>query len=392
MAIKLKAMDTRITTIDLGTRSYDIYIGAALLYRLGDYLPREINGAAFFIIADENTDRYADIIAETLSESGASKVQKRVIPAGEASKSFSTYQATCEWLIAEGVKRDSIIIAVGGGVVGDLTGFVAATTLRGIEFVQIPTSLLAQVDSSVGGKTGINTSHGKNLIGAFYQPSTVLIDLETLSTLPRREILAGYAEVAKYGLINDAPFFTWLEENGQAVCDLDQDATAHAIEKSVQAKALIVEADETEKGRRALLNLGHTFGHALEALARYDGRLLHGEAVAIGIIMAYDLSARLGHSSQDDLARVERHFGMLGLPTRAADIKPALMTSADAIMEAMAKDKKADQSGINFIMPRGIGDAFVTSNVDAAIVHDVIKDSLLTETTGIKERWKSAFS
>lgn len=384
-------MNTRITTIDLGPRSYDIYIGTGLLYKLPEYLPDDIEGRSFYVIADDNTARYGQIAAETLDEAGAGDIKAIAVKPGEQSKSFASYESTCDWLLKNGIKRDAMIIAVGGGVIGDLAGFAAATTMRGIDFIQIPTSLLAQVDSSVGGKTGINSKHGKNLVGAFYQPKAIIADLETLQTLPRRELLAGYAEVAKYGLINDAPFFTWLEENGEAVCALKAEPLAHAIEKSVQAKAIIVESDETEQGRRALLNLGHTFGHALEAAARYDGRLLHGEAVAIGTIMAFDLSVRLGHCDAEDLERVEQHFTQIGLPTRAADIQPTLATTADALLEIMGKDKKANRDGITFVLTSGIGEAFLSADIDHDIVHDVIKDSLLTETKGIKDRWKSAF-
>lgn len=386
-----KVMDTNIVTIDLGQRSYDIYIGTSLIYQLLDSLPFNVSEKQFFVIADTNTQKYAHIVNETLQEAGADDSPIKVVKAGEGSKAFHVYQNLCDWLIEKGANRKSALIAVGGGVVGDLAGFAAASVMRGMDFIQIPTTLLAQVDSSVGGKTGINSKHGKNLIGAFYQPQAVIADIDTLQTLPKRELLAGYAEVVKYGLIGDAPFFQWLEENGDRVCSLDEDALAYAIETSVKAKALIVEADEHEAGRRALLNLGHTFGHALEAAAHYDGRLLHGEAVAIGTIMALDTSARLGFCDIEELERVEQHFMRVGLPTRASQIEPAIATNVDHLIGHMMKDKKAVKDEIKFILLNEIGSAFMSENIDMDVVREVIKDSLLSETQGITERWNSAF-
>ena len=266
--------------------------------------------------------------------------------------------------------------------------------MRGVSFVQVPTTLLSQVDSSVGGKTGINTRQGKNLVGSFYQPSAVVADIETLQTLPQRELLAGYAEVLKYGLIQDAGFFKWLEQNGERVIALEDEAVAHAIEVSCRAKAATVEADETEQGRRALLNFGHTFGHALEAEAGYDGTLLHGEAISIGMIMAMDLSVRMNLCSEDDFIRLEEHLVKVGLPTRAS-LVDGLTTNVDRLIKIMQRDKKVKNGKMVFIVANAIGDAFISSDVPEDLVRDVIIHSLGGETkgqAGIKDRWLSAFS
>ncbi len=384
-------MKTRVVTIDLGARAYDIYIGRGLLARFNDYLPEGLDGRDVFIVCDKQVSNYAQVICDALSQSGAGQVQLIPISGGESAKSFQNYQHVSELLLSKGIKRDALIVALGGGVIGDLVGFVAASLMRGIDFVQVPTTLLAQVDSSVGGKTGINSRLGKNLIGAFYQPKAVIADLDVLASLPKRELLAGYAEIAKYGLINDAGFFEWLEQNGQAVCQLQDEALARAIEISVEAKARIVQADEREAGQRALLNLGHTFGHALEAAAGYDGRLLHGEAVSIGMVMAFEASMRADFCDEADLARVEQHLSDVGLPTRAAQISPALQTSVDELISLMQKDKKADKDAIKFILTHGIGDSFVTKQLSMDVIRGVIKDSLISDSQGIKEGWKSAF-
>lgn len=380
----------RICSIDLGFRSYDINIGSGLLARTPEFIPSSIDGRGVFIITDTNVKDYAAQVNQSLQAAGNNNGKIFVLPAGESTKSFEHYQAICEWLIENGLNRKSLLIAVGGGVIGDLAGFAAATIMRGIEFVQIPTTLLSQVDSSVGGKTGINIPQGKNLVGAFYQPSAVIADIETLKTLPRRELLAGYAEIVKYALINDAPFFDWLEENAAAIVALEDAPLVRAIETSVQAKAAIVQADETEQGSRALLNLGHTFGHALEAAANYDGRLLHGEAVAIGTIIAFDLSTRLGLCDENDLQRVESHFVKVGLPTHAAQI-PSFAATPDKLFALMQKDKKATADAINFIVVNGIGQAQIMSGIDEEIIKGVLNDSLLTASASIKDRWKSAF-
>jgi 3-dehydroquinate synthase len=386
----------KIVTVDLGSHDYDIFIGPGLLYRIQDFIPFDIEERSFFIITDVSVQKYAASIQTILRSNGAGRCEMLALPSGEATKSFSFYQQCCEWLLSQGAARDSAIVAVGGGVIGDLAGFAASSVMRGIPFIQVPTTLLAQVDSSVGGKTGINTPQGKNLVGAFYQPSAVIADIETLKTLPPRELLAGYAEIAKYGLLGDAGFYEWLEQNGRNVVELKPDALMQAIETSVKAKAAIVMADEREKGRRALLNLGHTFGHALEAAAGYDGRLLHGEAVAMGMVMAFDLSARMGLCSAAEAERVEVHLASVGLPTRAAFIAPALAINAQGLMDLMKSDKKVQANAINFIVPRKIGDSFMTNQVMPEMVRAVLEQSLgnADQDTNekIRGRWAAAFS
>ncbi|MCD8562501.1 MAG: 3-dehydroquinate synthase [Alphaproteobacteria bacterium] len=386
-------MSSRIVSIALGERSYDIYIGSGLIDRIAGLLPMDVPGGSFFILSDENVKAYAGKVQTLLKEAGARVCEILILPPGEQTKSFTQFEKVCRWMLSHGVDRKSTLIAVGGGVIGDLGGFAAASVMRGINFVQVPTSLLAQVDSSVGGKTGINVPEGKNLVGAFYQPRVVVADLDPLQTLPRREILAGYAEIAKYGLLGDFAFFQWLEDQGRAVCDLGPEALAHAIEKSVQAKAAIVAADEREQGRRALLNLGHTFGHALESAAGYDGRLLHGEAVAIGMVMAFDLSARMGLCKADDLIRMEEHLISVGLPTRASFIEPALKTTPAALLEIMRRDKKAEKGEITFVLADGIGQAFTSRDAKDEQVLAVLQDSLGAEGNApLMQKWKSAFA
>ncbi|MBI1300334.1 MAG: 3-dehydroquinate synthase [Alphaproteobacteria bacterium] len=352
--------------IDLGSRSYDIHIGSKLLANITEYIPKDITGRRAFIIADENTVRLAEQIKENLGGT------VYVLPSGEKTKSYEQLQNLHDWMLSEKIDRKSVIYAVGGGVIGDLAGFAAATILRGIPFVQIPTSLLAQVDSSVGGKTGINTKHGKNLIGNFYQPSAVIADIETLKTLPKRELLAGYAEVVKYGLINDKAFFEWLLGNHERVLNLEEEAISHAIDVSCQSKAKIVEEDEREGGRRALLNLGHTFGHALEAVAGYDGSLLHGEAISVGMVMAFDVSAASGFCSEEDAKIVRGHFETVGLPV---DV-PWMEATSEELIEYMRGDKKAADGKITFIMAYGIGNTFITQDVDVNHIHDILSRSL----------------
>ena len=390
---------TRIVTIDLDHRSYDIFIGGGLLFRIDELLPEELDGRTVFIITDNNVKPYAENIRSILESAGARKTHLKSLTPGEATKSFANVEAVSEWMLSDGLNRNSIVFAIGGGVIGDLGGFCAAIAMRGVPYVQIPTSLLAQVDSSVGGKTGINTPQGKNLIGNFYQPIAVLADTDVLKTLPKRELLAGYAEVVKYGLINDLPFFEWLEKNGQALCNLDKDALGYAVETCTKAKAAIVEADEQERGQRALLNLGHTFGHALETAAGYDGTLLHGEGVSIGIVMAYELSAMMGLCTQDDVSRVEEHFINIGLPTRVPDIQNFSAT-VDGLIEIMRRDKKVTSGNMVFILANGIGEAFVGNDVTEEKLRETLKnalggDSIKTSSGnlgGMKERWKSAFS
>lgn len=358
--------------IDLGERSYDISIGGGLLGDVQGLVPIELKGKKVFIVTDVNVEPYARQVQKTLQDAGVRLCDVLVLPFGEKTKSYECWMKVNDWMLSHGVHRNSIVFAVGGGVIGDLAGFAASTVLRGISFVQIPTTILSQVDSSVGGKTGINTQYGKNLVGAFYQPASVVIDLDTLETLPKREVLAGYAEVVKYGLIADAQFFEWLEANGEDVISLDREALSHAIKVSCLAKAKVVEEDEREGGRRALLNLGHTFGHALEAAAGYDGSLLHGEAVAIGTVMAFDLSVRMGICPTDDLAKVRAHFKKIGLPVDAIKINADI----GDLIGTMRKDKKAVDDAMVFIVVRGIGEAFISKEVPESLVCDVLRDSL----------------
>ena len=370
--------DTKIVHVDLDERSYDIHIGKGLLERAGELIPDECLRKKTFIIYDENTYPYVQVLEEALA--GKVLESKTLsLKGGEPTKSYDGLQRTLDWLLDNKVDRQSVLIAVGGGVIGDLGGFAASIVMRGIPFIQVPTTLLAQVDSSVGGKTGINTSQGKNLVGSFYQPKAVICDTGTLGTLPEREVQAGYAEVVKYGLINDMSFFEWLEEHGEEVLALDAEAVSKAVEISCQAKAMIVAADEKEKGQRALLNLGHTFGHALEAAAGYDGRLLHGEGVAIGMMMAFELSLKMGLCSQEDPSRVEAHLKACGMKVKASQITPNLQQTSDEILELMQGDKKAvsDAEGnkIGFILTKGIGQAFQTYDVDMDDVKQVVERS-----------------
>ncbi len=359
-------MNMKTLNIDLGERSYDITIGGGLLADVQLHVPFDMQSRKCFFIADENTQQYVPDFGQE---------QLLVLPAGEATKSYEQLIKIHDWLLSLNVHRNSVVFAVGGGVIGDLAGFAAASVLRGVPFVQIPTSLLAQVDSSVGGKTGINSSYGKNLVGAFYQPEAVLIDTDSLKTLPKRELLAGYAEIVKYGLIGNSDFFEWLEEYGGRVLALDEDAVSHAIEVSCCAKAEVVEADEREGGVRALLNLGHTFGHALEAAAGYDGSLLHGEGVGIGTVMAYRLAEKMGHCSGDDVQRVISHFEQVGLPVHAGSIQ----SNIPDLIATMRRDKKAMDDAMVFIVPRGIGDAFVSKDVQEVDVVAVLERSLAGE-------------
>ncbi len=369
-------METKVVTIPLGQRSYEIFIGSGLLERVDEFFPFDIDGKKVFIVTDDNVEPYARKIEGVIQEHGAAFCDCFVLPHGEKTKSYDSLMQLHSWMLENNIHRNSVVVAIGGGVIGDLAGFAAATVLRGVPYVQIPTTLLAQVDSSVGGKTGINTEHGKNLVGNFYQPQVVIADIDVLETLPKRELLAGYAEVLKYALIGDLGFFRWLEENGQAVCDLDLEAVAHAIEVSCKAKATIVQEDEKEAGRRALLNLGHTFGHAFEAAAQYDGRLLHGEAVAIGMVMAFQISVRLGHCSADDAMTVERHLTNLGMYTSPAFIDPPVDTSVDYLIDVMRRDKKAIDNQMTFILVEEIGRAFISKDVPEDQVRRVLAESI----------------
>jgi 3-dehydroquinate synthase len=365
-------METKIVTIDLDERGYDIYIGSGLRAHIEDFLPQSVKGRKVFVVTDNNVEAYARDIAAQIHKAGAVLSEVFVLPAGEATKSYQHLQQIHDWMLENSIHRTSLILAVGGGVIGDLAGFAAATIMRGVPFVQVPTTLLAQVDSSVGGKTGINTAHGKNLIGSFYQPIGVIADLDSLKTLPKRQILAGYAEIVKYGLIADYAFFEWLEERGADVIALDPYALSYAIEKSCRAKAHIVQADEREGGMRALLNFGHTFGHALEAAAGYDGTLLHGEAVSIGMVMAFDLSVRMGLCEDDDLHRVRAHLQSVGLPVVLDTQK--IKTTVEDLIATMRRDKKATDTKMTFILASTIGETFVTQNVLEENVKSVLRD------------------
>jgi len=361
--------------LDLGDRSYDIVVGRNLLDQAGSLISPLMRGRKVIIVSDSNVaPLYQGKLEASLSEAGIEH-SCVTLAAGEKTKSFEHLQALSNNLFKIGVDRQTLLIALGGGVIGDLSGFCAAITMRGIEFVQIPTTLLSQVDSSVGGKTGINSSYGKNLIGAFHQPRLVLADLDCLDSLPRRQLLAGYAEVAKYGLINDGDFFSWLEENAASLLDGDKALQAHAVLKSCACKADIVAQDERETGVRALLNLGHTFAHALEAEVGYNDSLLHGEAVSIGMVMAFDLSHRLGLCPQADATRVRQHFDKIGLPTDLKGLANETWTP-ERLIDHMGLDKKAEAGSIIFILARAIGSSFIARDVDPEELQIFLADAL----------------
>ncbi|MEO1775213.1 MAG: 3-dehydroquinate synthase [Pseudomonadota bacterium] len=361
--------------VGLGARSYDILIGDGLLAQagglIGPLLPRPFTA----IVTDATVAQHhlAPLKAALAAEGIAAEAV--IVPPGEGSKSMTELAAVIDGLLALKIERDDLIIALGGGVVGDLAGFAAAILRRGVGFVQVPTSLLAQVDSSVGGKTGVNAAAGKNLIGAFHQPRLVLADIATLDTLDGRQFLAGYAEVAKYGLLGDAAFFDWLEARGPVLRDGDRAARIAAVERSCRAKAGIVERDEHEHGERALLNLGHTFGHALEAATGYSDRLLHGEGVAIGCCLAFAASARLGLCAQEVPSRVAAHLSAMGLPTRLTDVLGPL-PDADGLVALMGQDKKVKQGRLTFILARAIGETFVTREADTAVIRTLLAEEL----------------
>lgn len=359
--------------VELGNRSYDILIGPGLVANAGPIIKDVLPQPRVVVVSDENvTPHHLAPLMASLTDASINATSI-TLPAGEESKSFAMLQELSESLLELKIERTTTLIALGGGVIGDLVGFCAAVTLRGIPFIQIPTTLLSQVDSSVGGKTGINSRFGKNLVGAFYQPLLVLGDIETLNTLTRREILSGYAEIVKYGLIGDAGFFDWLVENGSALIEGDIDARIKAVLTSCRAKAEIVAKDEKEAGVRALLNLGHTFGHALEAQTGYSDKLLHGEAVAIGCIMAFDLSQRTGLCPVDDFNKVRDHFKSIGLPVGIGKIKSPDWTAA-RLLEHMSRDKKVKDGNISFVLARSIGDAFITSDVSIEAVAGMLED------------------
>jgi 3-dehydroquinate synthase len=348
--------------VGLGTRSYDVVIEAGLLARAAEHLKPLARGRVMAIVTDENVRPHLDVLRGALSEAGVES-EAIVLPPGESTKSWAMLEHLTDRLLDLGIERGDHVIALGGGVIGDLAGFACSILKRGCGFVQVPTTLLAQVDSSVGGKTAINTRAGKNLIGAFHQPALVLIDPLVLETLPLRQVRAGYAEVVKYGLIDDADFFAWCEANGAALLAGDRALREHAIAYSVAAKARIVAEDEREtKGRRALLNLGHTFGHALEAEAGFSDRLLHGEGVAAGMALAYAFSAASGLAAEADAARVAAHLRDVGLPDGLA--AAGIAASGDALVAHMLHDKKMDAGTLPFLLAHGIGQSFVDSSVD----------------------------
>ena len=367
-------MNTVTVEVGLGDRAYDILIGPGLLARSGAEIAKRLPGIRTAIVTDDNVAAaHLGALTAGLSAGGIEAVPI-IVPPGEKTKSFDALQTVVDGVLSARLERGDAVVALGGGVVGDLAGFAAGIVRRGMNFVQMPTSLLAQVDSSVGGKTGINSAHGKNLVGVFHQPRIVLADTDVLDTLPEREFRAGYAEVAKYGLIDRPDFFAWLEKNWQDVF-AGGAARTEAIAQSCRAKAEVVARDEFETGDRALLNLGHTFGHALEAATGYDSaRLVHGEGVAIGMALAHRFSSRLNLASPDDAARVETHLRAVGLPWRMADI-PGSLPNAERLLGYIAQDKKVSRGALTFILTRGIGQSFIAKDVPASEVLSFLKEN-----------------
>ncbi len=364
--------------VELGNRSYPILIGPGLIAQAGDHIRRLAPRASCAIVTDENVARLHLPALERALDDAAIRHARVIVAAGEKSKSFETYAHVCDALLAARLERGDAVIALGGGVTGDLAGFAAATVRRGMRLIQMPTTLLAQVDSSVGGKTGINSVHGKNLVGAFHQPALVIADAAALKTLPPREFRAGYAEVVKYGLLGDANFFAWLEANWQAV-SAGGAPRVQAIATCCKAKAAIVGRDEYEAGERALLNLGHTFGHALERVTAYDAEMLvHGEAVAIGMACAFRFSARRGLCTAEDAARAEAHLKAVGLPVRMSAI-PSFDVTAEAILDAMYQDKKVVEGALTFVLARGIGDCFIAKGIEPDDARAFLEEELKTK-------------
>ncbi len=361
--------------VELGDRGYDILVGEGLLAGAGDLIAKVIRQRNVIVITDRHLEEsgHVDQLTASLDEVGIFH-HVLTLPPGEQTKSQEQFADLLDQCLGLGIERGTAVVALGGGVIGDLAGFAAATLLRGLDFVQIPTTLLAQVDSSVGGKTGINSRHGKNLIGSFHQPCLVLADIGVLNSLPPRELRSGYAEIVKYGLIDRPDFFAWLESNGAALIRGDREARRHAVMISCQAKAEVVAADERESGRRALLNLGHTFGHALEAMTGYGGELLHGEAVAIGMTMAFELSHHRGHCAADDVDRVKRHLEAVDLRISANTLQTTI--KADAMINAMSLDKKVEAGIPRFVLVNAIGQAFHGAEVDPVILTDFLNASL----------------
>lgn len=359
--------------VELGSRSYDIVTGQHLLAEAGKLILPVLKARRVIIISDTQVARlYLAPLVKSLEAQGI-RQDSIILPAGEQTKSFSELAGLMDKLLDLVPDRNITLIALGGGVIGDITGFAASILLRGVQFIQIPTTLLAQVDSSVGGKTGINTRQGKNLVGSFYQPKLVIADTSTLSTLPRRELLAGYAEVVKYGVINNAPFFAWLENNGDNALAGDLELLAHMVEESCRSKAAVVSSDEREAGLRAILNFGHTLGHALEAETGYSELLLHGEAVAIGMVLAMRLSVQRGLSQVKDSERLESHMKKAGLPTRAGTIRAF---DAAKLIEHCYHDKKAKDGGLTFVLAKGIGSTVVAHDIQRPELEQLLAGAL----------------
>jgi len=374
MTAQLRMSEPTIVKVALDDRSYDIMIGRGVIASLGERIKALRPDAKAAIVTDSAVAKLHLAAAEKSLHASGITVSSIEVPPGEASKSYATFEKVCEALIAARIERDDLVIALGGGVIGDLAGFAAAAVRRGLDYVQVPTTLLAQVDSSVGGKTGIDSPQGKNLIGAFHQPVLVIADTALLDTLPKREFAAGYAEVVKYGLLGDAGFFSWLEANWNDVF-AGGPGREHAIAMCCRAKAAIVARDERETGERALLNLGHTFGHAFEAAAGFSGRLLHGEAVGLGIALAFEFSAKRGLLDNDSVARVKRHLAAVGLPTAPRELQGPL-PDIDRLMALISQDKKVKRGKLTFILVRGIGQAFVERDVDPAQVRAFLNEKL----------------
>ena len=374
MTVPLRAAEEITVNVALGARSYEIVIGRGLLSSLGQRIAALRPGASAAIVTDATVAHHHLAAAQSALAAAGISATPVTVAAGEGSKSFPVLAEVCEQLIAARIERGDLVVALGGGVIGDLAGFAAAVVRRGLDYVQVPTTLLAQVDSSVGGKTAIDSSHGKNLIGAFHQPILVVADTGLLDTLTPREFRAGYAEVAKYGLIADAAFFAWLEANWKDIFTGGA-AREHAIAVSCRMKAATVARDERETGERALLNLGHTFGHALEAAAGFSEKLLHGEAISLGMVLAFEFSARRGLLPAAAAERVTRHLAAVGLPTHLSEVTGGV-PGVDRLMDLIAQDKKVKRGKLTFILARGIGEAFIAPDVAAAEVRAFLVEKL----------------
>ena len=367
---------TKTLDIFLKNKKYKIFLGNELINKIDIILNCHLKGRKVVILYDKILKKQLNILEFSLSKI-TSKIVTIEINSGEKSKSLNNYVKICEKVIKTGINRESVVLAFGGGVIGDLVGFVSSTLLRGIDFIQIPTTLLSQVDSSIGGKTGINSAYGKNLIGTFHQPVAVLSDVNLLQTLSKREILSGYAEIVKHGIIRDKIFFQWLEKNGSDVINGNNNLRIEAIFKSCKIKKSIVQEDEFEKGNRALLNLGHTFGHAIEGYLNYDGTVLHGEAVSIGIIMAFKLSIKKGYCSQTDLQRVTKHFKEVGLPTSIKFLTNKISNPLK-LWKIMQNDKKMYNDNLKFILPENIGKSKICREIKKSEVLSLLNEELKT--------------